>query len=53
MKVITREMKQFQIICSIQMFLPFINGHNVSSTDVSDIEVDNEIYKILVITDYI
>ena len=45
MKVTTREMKQFQIIYSIQMTLPFINGHDVSSTDDSDKEVDKEIYK--------
>ena len=29
-------MKQFQIIYSIHMTLPFINGHDVSSTDDSD-----------------
>ena len=53
MKVKTREMKQFHIIYSIQMTFSFINGHDVSSTDDPDKEVDNEIYKILVIIEYI
>ena len=39
-------MKQFQIIYSIQMTLPFVNGHDVSSADDSDKKVDNEIDRL-------